>query len=525
MCADTGQSFSLIQALMQPEQFKPPVTQCNLIETHISWVILAGSYAYKIKKPLNLGFLDFSSLEKRRFYCQEELRLNKRIAPETYLSVEPITGSVDTPRWGGEGEPIEYAVKMRVFPQESQLDRVLEAGLLEKDQLATLAKYIAHFHAATARAGQDDTFGTPETIQEPVKENFSQIREHVRDKALLQTIGEIKTWSNAQFQTLYPLFIKRKKDGYIRECHGDLHLKNMSWVENNPLVFDCIEFSPQLRWIDVISDVAFLVMDLQEREQWEFAFIFLNRYLEQTGDYSAIPLLKYYLVYRAMVRAKVEAIRMDQPEHQKGEKLGAEKSFLRYLNLIKRSIRQLKSHLIITRGMSASGKSTVSESLLAGLGAIRIRSDVERKRLHGLQPNEDGTAAEGKGIYCSAATEKTYRHLAELAGPILGAGYPVIIDGVFLHYRQRQIFADLARKKGIPFTILECTADIDILRQRIISRKAGVSDAGLDVLEMQYEKWEELDEQERSFSITVDTAAAVDVENLLLRLNRAPADH
>ncbi len=241
---------------MDPDQFDPPPEKCILIETHISWVILAGSYAYKIKKAIDLGFLDFSTLEKRHFFCQEELRLNKRLAPEIYLSVVPITGIAEQPRWAGEGEPIEYAVKMRAFPQEAQLDRALAIGGLQPRQIDILAKSIADFHALAGVAEVKSRYGDPELIFQPIEENFRQIREHVTDVNILQKLAELEQWSETTLMSLHSIFCQRKTDGFIRECHGDMHLQNIAWQDDAPIVFDCIEFSPALRWIDVISDVV-----------------------------------------------------------------------------------------------------------------------------------------------------------------------------------------------------------------------------------------------------------------------------
>jgi len=289
-------------------------------------------------------------------------------------------------------------------------------------------------------------------------------------------------------------------------------------VDDAPLVFDCIEFSPSLRWIDVMSDVAFLVMDLQDRNQPELAQRFLNNYLENTGDYAAMSVLRFYQVYRALVRAKIDAIRADQAGISRKEQAEAEKDFLEYLNLALNYIRAAKPQLLITRGMSTSGKSTVSQSLMQQLGAVRIRSDVERKRLFGLKPEDDGQAAVGKGIYSAEATRMTYRKLEELAAQILGAGYSVIVDAVFLHYEEREQFRKLADAKQASFVILECIADVETLRQRIVQRKNDVSDADLKVLEMQLSKWQPLHKDERIKTVTIDTSTPVDIGSLAMQI-------
>ncbi len=514
------QPRSLIDSLMVPDLYDPPVEKCELIETHISWVILAGPYAYKIKKSINLGFLDFSSLEKRRFYCQEELRLNKRLAPAIYLAVIPITGTVEDPQWAGEGDAIEYAIKMQAFPQQAQLDRALALGVLQARQIDILARHIANFHDQADVADPNSTFGDPECIYHPVEENFFQIREHVNNDKALSSLAELEHWSQSSFLALQPFFVQRKSAGYIRECHGDMHLRNIAWVDDAPLVFDCIEFNPALRWIDVMSDVAFLVMDFQDRKQFGLAQRFLNKYLENTGDYAGLRVLRFYQVYRALVRGKIEAIRVDQAGIDKEQQAKAEKDFFDYLQLALSYVRSARPQLIIMRGMSASGKSTVSQSLLEQLGAIRIRSDVERKRLFGLRPENGAQAAVGEGIYTAEATNRTYRRLTELAAQIIDVGHSVIVDAVFLNSQERAAFRQLAYSKQTEFLILECVADVETLRQRIMQRKNDASDADLRVLNMQWSEWQPLSKDERVNTVTIDTGAPVDINSLLSQIKK-----
>lgn len=518
MSTTSLQPLSLIKGLMRTDVYDPPVKKCELIETHISWVILAGSYAYKIKKSIDLGFLDFSTLEKRRYYCQEELRLNNRLAPNVYLSVVAVTGTVENPQWAGEGEAIEYAVKMRAFPQEAQLDRKLGNQTLQARQIDMLARYIADFHTNSDTAEVGSLYGDSERIFGPVDENFRQIREHTKNAQSLASLVELERWSKSTFHALQPVFAQRKSAGFVRECHGDLHLRNIAWMDDAPLVFDCIEFSPALRYIDVISDVAFLVMDLQDRKQPILAQRFLNNYLQHTGDYSGLCVFRFYQVYRALVRAKIDAIRAHQAGISTKERDEAEKDFFEYLDLALNYIRPAKPQVIITRGMSASGKSTVSQTLLEQLGAIRIRSDVERKRMFGLQPEETGQAEVGEGIYSSEATEKTYSKLERLAEQILASGYSVIVDAVFLHYRERERFRKLAKTNQTGFVILECRADLETLRQRIVQRKNDVSDADLKILDMQLSTWQPLHRDELINTMAIDTNCPVDVPLLVTRL-------
>jgi len=510
----------MIDALMDPERYDHAVKDIQLIETHISWVILTGDFVYKIKKPVDLGFLDFSILEKRHFYCQEELRLNKRLAPDLYLEVVSISGTPEQPILNGDGDAIEYAVKMRQFPPSLQLDHVLERGELQPDQLDAVARLMADFHQSISFAGEDSEYGDAPHVYKPVEENFIQIRQNIPDKDYLELLAELQRWSEACYIKLKPIFEQRKANGFVRECHGDMHLGNLAWYHDVPLVFDCIEFNPNLYWIDVINEIAFLVMDLQDRRQAELAYRFLNAYLEFTGDYTGVQVLQFYLLYRAMVLAKVNAIRAGQITNRPEQQRQAAESFANYMQLGMGYIRVSEPRLIITHGLSGSGKSTVTGRLLEQLGAIRIRSDVERKRLFGIRPEQGVEAGHGEGIYNTEATQRTYDRLAELAGTIIDGGYSVIIDAAFLQHGQREIFQKLAVEKMSPYVIVEFITAVDILRQRIQNRRDDVSDANLAILEKQIGVRENLQSNELINTITVDTENDINIQSLVEQINR-----
>jgi len=503
-------SSGLILALMNPVIYDHAVNDCHLIETHASWIILTGDFAYKIKKPVNLGFLDFSTLEKRHFLCKEELRLNQRLAPQMYLELVTITGTPEKPVLNGTGKPVEFAVRMLQFPQEVQLDRMLASGEIGTFHIDTIARLVADFHKKTMVASKDSTYGDPEHIRKPVENNFIQINKN-RKKAEHPLSNELEAWCKSFFDELKPVFIKRKAEGFIRECHGDMHLRNIAWINNTPVVFDCIEFDPDLRWIDVISEIAFLVMDFEARMHPQLSRRFLNVYLEESGDYAGVRVLPFYLVYRALVRTKIAAIRAGQQDISEEEKAEAEKEFFNYLQLAKSSSKISAPKLIITRGLSASGKSTITMQLLEQMDAIRIRSDVERKRIFGISRKESIETTYCQNIYSPEATKKTYDKLAGLAEKILDTGYPVIVDAAFLKFEERGKFRELAEAKKVPFIILEFLATHDTLRQRIIKREKNVSDADLSVLEQQIAKWQPLDKREKDRAITIDTETPVDI--------------
>ena len=504
---------ALIKALLDPRRYDPPVDAVDLIETHISFILLAGAYAYKIKKAVALGFLDFSTLEKRRFYCEEELRLNRRFAPDLYLDLVAIGGTPARPVLYASGSILEYAIKMARFPQEALLDRMLEAGGLTPQLIDGVAAEVAAVHGAVAGASVPAGRGTPEAVRQPVHENFVQIAERAIGRAENELLPSLRAWCEEEFTRRQKDFIARLENGFVRECHGDLHLGNMALIEGRVTLFDCIEFNPGLRWIDVMSDAAFLVMDLEDRGRPDLAWRFLNAYLERSGDFAGLRVLPYYLVYRAMVRAKVACIRASQPGLSGREAQQAWQRAQSYLAIAARLARQARPWLLITFGYSGSGKTTATQALLEKTGAIRLRSDVERKRLHGLAPEARSQSGFDQGLYAPDAHVQTYRRLAELAEDVLLAGYPVIVDAAFLKRGERDAFHALARKTGVAFVILELRAEADELRRRVALREElgrDASEATLPVLEMQFQRGEGIAPEESAVAVTLDSGAAME---------------
>lgn len=500
----------LVKALLDPRRYDPPVDAVALIETHISYVLLAGPYVYKIKKAVDLGFLDFSSLEKRRFYCEEELRLNRRFAPALYLDLVPIGGTADQPVLYASDSILEYAVRMARFPQEALLDRMLEAGKLIPRHIDAIAAEVASVHAAIAGAAVPAGLGTPEAVNRPVRENFSQIAERTAGHAASPALERLRRWSEEEFERRRDDFSARLRDGFVRECHGDLHLGNMALIDKRVTLFDCIEFSPGLRWIDVMSDAAFVVMDLDDRGRPDLAWRFLNAYLERTGDFAGLRVLPYYLAYRAMVRAKVACIRACQPGLEAPQAWQRAQS---YLAIAARLARPRRPWLLITFGYSGSGKTTATQALLERTGAIRLRSDIERKRLFGLAPDARSHSGVDQGLYAPDAHVRTYRHLAELARTVLQAGYPVIVDAAFLKRSERHAFRALARDMNVPFAILELDAEADELRRRVAQREAqgrDASEATLQVLEKQIQNGERIVPEERPSVVTLESGEAME---------------
>lgn len=486
-------------ALLDARCFPHPVSDLRLEETHISWVVLTGDWAYKIKKPVNLGFLDFSTLDLRRHFCEEELRLNRRYAPEIYDAVVALAGPANAPVVGGAGTPLEYAVKMREFPQDARADHLLERGAVSVHDIAQLAASIAAFHESAPAAGARDSFGQPAAVLAPVEENFRQIRPALTDPQDTATLDAIEEWSRQEFARLAARFTQRRDSGRVRECHGDLHLGNIARFEGNLIPFDCIEFNPDLRWIDVMSETAFLFMDLVHRRRTDLAYWMLDRYLQVSGDYAGLDVLRFYTVYRALVRAKVRCIRIRQGAAEAPQLLVEYRDFI---DIARGFMTPRQPVVVITHGPSASGKSTAAASLLKVLPAIRIRSDVERKRLHGLGPLVASGSGFGKGLYSREMHRATYDRLLELAGAIVRAGFAVIVDAAFLRRDERTAFRKLAQELHTPFLILDCDAPASVLFERIAARaKAGAdpSEATIEVVKRQLAHNEPIDDSERPY--------------------------
>lgn len=495
-----------LQQMLQTATGRP----VRRVETHISWVLLDGEFAWKVKKPVRLGFLDFSALEARRHGCEEELRLNRRLAPAIYLDVVPIYGSATAPRLGGDGKPIEYALRMKQFAAGALLSERLAAGSLATTAIDRLAARLAAFHAAAPAATGETPYGAPAAILAATSKVLAGLQAQVGAR----TVADLHDWCAAQGRRLRARFVARKRRGWVREGHGDLHLDNLVTLGEEVTAFDCVEFDPGLRWIDVQSDIAFLTMDLTAHGRSDLAWRFLDRWLEATGDHAGVAVLRYYAVYRALVRALVTGLRRAEGLASAGPD---------YVGTARRLAAAGDARLLITHGLSGSGKSHVAQRLLEIAGAIRLRSDVERKRLFGLHPL-DASAPVAHDIYAPAATRRTYARLRESAAAVLDAGYPVIVDAAFLRARERDAFCRLADRKGVPFTILHCHADPAVLRQRVqarSTRRDDASEADLAVLERQLRDHDALSPDEDLVCITVDTNAPLDVDAIARRWKAA----
>ena len=502
---------SLVEALLRPEAFSHPADDIELMETHISWVVLAGQYAYKIKKPLVLDFLDFGTLDKRRHYCEEEIRLNRPWAPDIYLDVVAITGTPDAPQFDGEGDALEYAVRMRRFDQGLRLDRQLADGRLTVPDMKEVGKNIAARHAAAERPDPADRERLVGQAVHYVRENFDHLGD-ILDEEEFRFLGD---WTERELDKHEATLLQRFDDGFVRDCHGDLHLGNLVRLPTGITTFDCIEFNPDLRTTDVFADVGFLVMDLTEKGHPELAAHFLNRYLERSGDYEGVVLLDLFFVYRCLVRAKVAAIRSRERESD-AERAADTREAREYCAMARRQATRSRPALVIMCGLSGSGKTWLAERLMAAVPAIRVRSDIERKRLFGLDETAETGSGIGTGIYSPQASAETYERLFTLADGLLTAGHHVVLDAAFLQTKQGVCARSVAASLGVNAVLVYAEAPVDVLRSRIeerAGRNDEASEADLVVLEHQLAAAEL--PRSVDMALYVDTSREVDIEGLV----------
>ncbi|KHF24014.1 bifunctional aminoglycoside phosphotransferase/ATP-binding protein [Solemya velum gill symbiont] len=486
-------------------------------ETHISTVLVANGKAWKIKKPLDLGFLDFSTLERRKFCCEEELRLNGRLADDVYQRVTPICGSIDAPTLGTGGEVIEYAVEMREFPADALLAD--HQHLLTVEAMDAIAGQIADFQKEITSATTGGEFGSPEAVLFPMQQNFDQVRQLIDDSDDHARLDVLNNWTIAQHQRHESLLVSRLENGFVAEGHGDMHLGNIAVEDGRFIIFDGIEFNPNLCWIDKVNEIAFFMMDLDRNGHHDLSARFLNSWLIHTGDYEGLALLRFYQVYRAMVRTKIAAFRLAQ-EISDEERDAVTQAYREYLSLAESYIVDEQPRLMITCGPSGSGKSVVARAVVAQLGAIQVASDVERKRLAGLAALESSNSEVDGGIYTSEMSQKTYQRLLQLSETIVKAGFIAVADATFLKHEYRDPFGELAGKLGVPFHILSMETGEEELVKRIevrLARGDDPAEANVEVLRKQLESQETLDESEQTHAIIL-TPGDVEAGDYLKRL-------
>jgi aminoglycoside phosphotransferase family enzyme/predicted kinase len=505
----------------------------QLIETHISFVLLADGDAYKIKKALDLGFLDFRTLAQRRFDCDEELRLNRRSAPELYLQVLPLTGTPEQPSLAGTGAVIDWVLHMRAFDQAGLWDRLAAAGALRPEHIDAGVEALCALHRDAAVAAPDDPRGQPASVRAPLRDSLHALHDLCTQPLERETLDTLTRWEASVFAAAAGHFEQRLRDGRVRECHGDLHLGNITQHEGRTLLFDCLEFSAALRWTDVMSDLGFLAMDLHSHALPRLAHRCVNAYVERSGDHSGLRVLRYYQVHRALVRAKVAALRAAQLPAAEAQRGPFANALRHYLDVAQSFTRARAPVLMLTHGLSGSGKTLLTQSLLELSGAIRIRADVERKRLFGLGALARSDTAMKARLYGAAATRDTQAQLRERAALALASGFHVILDATFLAQAQRQQAREVAQSMGMRCVLIDFEAGADTLRERVrrrAQRGDDASEADLAVLEDQLARAQPLRADEAADAFRFDAGTPFDAAAmparwapLLRRLSIEPA--
>ena len=472
----------IVEALLNPATYPHLVTEpIELIQTHISYVFLTGDYVYKLKKPANYGFLDFSTLEKREHFCHEELRLNQRGAAELYLNVLPIVQAGDKFVLGGTGEAVDYVVKMRQFPQETLLSVMYDRGELTEQHLIDLAKVLAAFHKDAPTNDYILSFGEVAKIRQAIDENYEQTVGYIGVAQTQEQFDQTKAYTDQLFAEKEAIFKGRVEHRFIRECHGDLHLRNICYWNDKILLFDCIEFNEPFRFVDTMYDVAFFAMDLDARNRTDLSNLFLNTYFEQTGDWEGLQVLPLYLSRQSYVRAKVTSFLIGDPNIPEAVQQESIVTASRYYRLSWKYTQHKQGKIILMSGLSGSGKSTIAQKIARESGAIQIRSDAVRKHLGGVALDAKGDSS----LYSAEMTEKTYDRLLDLGITLAAQGDTVILDAKYDRQAHRIPVIEQAQANGIAIEILYCEAPEAVLRDRVSQRQGDVSDANLEVLSQQ----------------------------------------
>ncbi|MDH4310321.1 MAG: AAA family ATPase [Gammaproteobacteria bacterium] len=509
-------------AMREPAAYSalhPVAGPVTCIETHVSWVFLTGPFAYKVKKPLRLSFIDYSTAERRAVLCREELRLNRRHAPGLYVDVVPIAGTPAAPRVGAtDAPPFEHALRMVQFDPRLELTQLLQTGTIAAGELQEFGQRVAQMHATAAIAASTESFGAPDHAHRITLDNFAEIARVLPGRDEARQLEILRGHAQRLLEASRSLMEQRRQGGRIREGHGDLHCGNVVRWQGTLAAFDGLEFDPALRFIDVANDLAFLTMDLAVHRRADLRREALQAWLEASGDFEAVALLPYFELYRALVRAKVAALRGQQA---RGEAAGAATLAHQYLDWAVAQLERPRPRLVVMAGLSGSGKTWLARRIAASCNALIVRSDIERKRLAGLQPLDTSASAPDAGIYSREFNERTYERLRDCAGHCLQGHESVIVDAANLRRGERGLFVAAAREHAAGVTIVQCVAPLAVLRQRVAARAgADASEATVSLLDRQPAYWEPFDGDERSRVVVVDTTSTGSIERALDGLAR-----
>ena len=500
----------LVQGLLSPEAYPHRPAEVELRQTHISYLFFAGEYVYKVKKPLDLGFLDYSTLEKRRAMCEAEVVLNRRLCERAYLGTVPIVEQGSGYIVEGDGQPAEYAVKMVRLPDEGMMTPLLERDAVTPGMVRRIALRVAEFHASSERNETIDRYGGLETAMVNWRENFEQTEPYIGRTITHDQFDEIRAFVEGVAADEADLFAERVRQGYARDCHGDLRADAICfWDDGGVCIFDCIEFNDRFRYSDTAADIAFLAMDLEHRGRRALSDELMGAYLRASLDSTLPLLLPFYKCYRAYVRGKVDGFQIDQPEIDEAQRRAQRDLARSYFELAYQYATETPARaLIITVGVTGSGKSYLANALAARLGAAVFSSDVVRKRLQGIDPSEPREDPYEQGIYRPEVTEQTYRTLLDEARRWLERGKPVVLDASYLRRSHRDAALRLAYATDASFLALECEADEALIWERLSERRGEqrvVSDGRWEIYQRQQEQREPVDELPVGSHMVVET--------------------
>ena len=513
----------VIQSMLKPEFYPHPVTEpIQLVQTHVSYVLLTGDWVYKVKKSVDFGFLDYSTLERRKLFCDREIELNQRGVEGLYVKTVAIYPGIEVGHYSFEenGEPVEYAVKMHQFPQEDLFSARFEAGDLPSDRIVELAKKVADFHLNAPTDEAIRSYGTVDQVRSALNQNFKQTQKYIGGPQTQAQYDATYAWTNAFCTNNGDLLQSRVDNHWIRNGHGDLHLGNICLWQGKVALFDCIEFNEPFRFVDVMYDVAFTVMDLDNRGRSDLSTLFLNTYVERTGDWEGLGVLPLYLCRQAYVRAKVTSFLLDDRGVTEGDRQAAHKTAAGYYQQAHAytTTTTTPGKLFLMCGVSGSGKSTIAKQLAQtnvqtnaqknapGPKTIIIRSDAVRKHLGNVPLDETGLPS----LYTPEMSAKTYQRLQTLGINLARQGYTVILDAKYDHQAPRQRVIQAAQTAGLALTIIQCNTPRDILEQRLRDRTGDIADATVDLLDQQLAQAEPLTDAEQQLAIAIDTTQPLD---------------
>jgi aminoglycoside phosphotransferase family enzyme/predicted kinase len=482
-----------IEGLLDPGAYPHPVDGVRHLQTHVSSIFLTGDRAYKVKKPVDFGFLDFSTIDKRERNCRREVELNRRLAPDVYLGVVPVTLGGGMLRLDGEGEIVDWAVVMRQLDDEHLGVGFLDRGELGHEHLDQLVETLVPFYVGARTGAGVDEYGTVEAVKFNTDENFVQTEDYVGKLVSRERFEHIKAWTNRFYEERAELFERRIADGRIRECHGDLHLDNIFFCEP-PVVFDCIEFNDRLACGDVASDVAFLAMDLDYRGRSELATHFVDRFVERSGDNDLLELVDFYKTYRAYVRAKVAAFTSEDPGLDETARRRARNTARHYFGLAYRYAGGTKKPpLVVFYGLMGTGKSSLARHLRETYGWHMLSTDAVRKQIAGVGEATRVWVPYNTGLYSSEMNERTYDEVSRRAADLLDAGLPVAIDGAFKTEAERRVIIDMALRHGADVRFVKTVCDPETQRSRLETRQQHDtrSDGRIELMERQRVEFED----------------------------------